>query len=205
MGSLATVRETTIDKKASEFDEEVDEETLVRAQDGDQKAFRVIVERYENQVFALFSRFFSSYDSQFLEDLAQETFLRLFRHIHRFRTDGEAKLSTWILTIATRLAIDEQRKQKRLPNFEDENRIEAPEYLDPEACAETRLLAERIRKAVSHMNEEQRIVLILRAYHDLDYVEIASALGCDIGTVKSRLSRARKVLRDFMDGGSDEE
>lgn len=178
---------------------ELDDVTLERARRGENRACVALVERYQSPVFALLSRMLGVTDRGLVDDLAQETFLRVFRDLTRFRSSGPARLSTWILTIATRLAIDEIRRRGRQPtSVRPEMDQVAPNRT--EKLAEQRLLAEALSRAVTELPEEQRAVFLLRAYHDLDYSEIAEALECDLGTVKSRLSRARAKLREALKG-----
>lgn len=128
-----------------------------------------------------------------VEDLAQETFLRVHQALPGFDPAGPAKLSTWILTIATRLAIDLLR---RPPRAYAEPMGRAP---DPESEVAGRALEQRLLRAMAELPDDARAVLILRAYHDLDYPEIAAALNLELGTVKSRLSRARAALQQVRE------
>jgi RNA polymerase sigma-70 factor, ECF subfamily len=88
---------------------ELDDLTLTRAQQGDASAFQVLVETYQGAVFALLWRFFGVGHRDVVEDVAQDSFLGVYRSLARFRPDGAARLSTWILTIATRTALNHQR------------------------------------------------------------------------------------------------
>ncbi len=183
--------------------DELDDVTLARARRGDEAACRSLVLRYQRPVFALLSRFLCSATDGDLEDLAQETFLRVFRGLGGFRVGPEARFSTWILTIATRIAIDEQRRRRRSPPRVYMLESRGASEPGPDARVERQLLGEALRRAAEELSDEQRAVFILRVYHDLDYREIAEALDCDIGTVKSRLSRAKARLRRALNGGSD--
>ncbi len=173
-------------------DRELDELTLRRAQRGEAAACRALVERYERPVFALVGRMLGRRDG--VEDLAQETFLRAFRALADFDPRGPARLSTWLLTIATRLCLDALRRRAHEPLP-----LEAARTLDSgartDAAAERRALGRAIELAVSRLPPDQRAVVVLREWHELDYDEIARALELDLGTVKSRLSRARAALR----------
>jgi RNA polymerase sigma-70 factor (ECF subfamily) len=178
---------------------ELDELTLVRAQRGDPRARRDLVDRYQRPVFALLSRMLYQRGQQHaLEDLAQETFLRVFKALPGFQRGGPARLSTWILTIATNLTIDHLRKRK-LPTdtLSDAHEPEADAAADSEA--ERRRLAEVLRKAIDDLTPEYRAAFLLREYHEFEYTEIASTLQIDLGTVKSRLSRARAALRRSLE------
>ena len=172
---------------------ELDDLTLARARRGDREAFRELVERHEVQVFALLGRMLLGRGA-LVEDLAQETFLRVFTALDRFDPAGPARLGTWILTIATRLALDELKRRApvatQLPGD-----LAADARTDADAGAERRALGSAIARAVEALTPEQRAAFLLREHHGLEYGEIAEVLSIDLGTVKSRISRARTALR----------
>jgi RNA polymerase sigma-70 factor (ECF subfamily) len=174
---------------------ELDDVTLARARRGDDDACRALVERYQRPVFALLGRMLGGPEA-LLEDVAQETFLRVFRALPDFRPGGPAKLSSWILTIASRLAIDTLRKRPREP--EPLARDDLPSPLSSDASARRRELAEALEKAAQHLSAEQRLVFVLSACEGKPHDEIAAICGVDVGTVKSRLSRARARLREQL-------
>lgn len=176
--------------------EGLDAVTLARAQRGDRHAFRQLVERYQGPVYGLLSRMLVGRRAE-VEELAQETFLRVHQALPNFDPRGPARLSTWILTIATRLAIDLLRRPRLAPPPLEG----AP--VDPEAAVAARVLEVRLQRAMAELPDEARAVLVLRAYHDLDYPEIAQALGLELGTVKSRLARARAALSAVMERGDE--
>jgi RNA polymerase sigma-70 factor (ECF subfamily) len=172
---------------------ELDDVTLARAQRGEAAACRALVLQYQRPVFALLSRMLApSGRIAMVEDLAQETFLRAFRALSAFDRGGRARLSTWILTIATRLCIDELRKNAQTEPLEKASHVAAP------ARSDARLEARAIARAVAQLAPEYRAAFLLRELHDLEYDEIARALGVDLGTVKSRLARARAALREAL-------
>ena len=172
---------------------ELDDLTLARAQRGDDAAFRALVLRYQRPVFALLSRMLArSGRASLVEDLAQETFLRAHRALPGFRQGGAARLSTWLLTIATRLALDELRRREPAPPRD----LREPER--PDALALRGALARRLAAAVSALTPEQRAAFLLREAHGLSYDEVARALDTDVGVVKSRLFRARAALREAL-------
>jgi len=172
---------------------ELDELTLRRAQRGDQRAWRDLVERYQQPVHAVIWRLLAGRAQHRAPDLAQETFVRVLRALDRFDPAGPAKLSTWILTIATRLALNELRRPE--PSVLDAEPI-APERADTNI--ERKRLGAAIAAGVAALSDGHRAVLVLREYHELDYAEIAEALELDLGTVKSRLARARASLREHL-------
>jgi RNA polymerase sigma-70 factor (ECF subfamily) len=183
---------------------ELDELTLRRAQRGEQAACRALVERYQRPVFALLRRMLGAARDDRAEDLAQETFLHVFRSLAGFAPLGPARLSTWILTIASRRAVDELRRSGRAGQTEE---LDAAALVSPARAdegARRSALAGQVAAAVAALPPEYRAAFLLRAYHGFDYGEIARALDCEIGTVKSRLNRARaelrRALRDEEDG-----
>lgn len=173
---------------------ELDDATLRRAMRGDAGACREVVEAYQDRVFALVSRMLAGRGRATVEDIAQETFLAVFRQLPRFEPDGAAKLSTWILTIAARRAIDELRRQRPALLVDRERAGDA--HADDRAVR--RELAAAIETALRELSPELRAAFLLREYHGLEYAEIARALAIDLGTVKSRLSRARARLRQLL-------
>jgi RNA polymerase sigma-70 factor (ECF subfamily) len=175
--------------------DELDAVTLRRAQRGEADACRALVERYQRPVFALLHRMLGPAQ---VEDLAQETFLDVFRALGGFAPLGPARLSTWILTIATRRAIDALRR--RPPPAEPLDQAAAELYGPGRAddASERARVAGAIERAVRGLSPEQRATLLLREYHGLEYAAIARALEVDVGTVKSRLSRARAALRAVL-------
>ncbi|MGE0546646.1 MAG: RNA polymerase sigma factor [Kofleriaceae bacterium] len=174
---------------------ELDAATLRRAAAGDDAACRTLVELYQARVFALVSRMLARRGRATVEDAAQETFLQVFRQLAKFDPKGSARLSTWILTIAARRAIDELRRQRPMLVAEPEQ-IELDRRGDERAIR--RELAQAIEGALRDLSPELRAAFLLREYHDLDYGEIASSLGIELGTVKSRLARARAALRQRL-------
>ncbi|MCP4602572.1 MAG: sigma-70 family RNA polymerase sigma factor [Proteobacteria bacterium] len=183
-----------VKKETGEFNELV----LHRAKQGDSKAFEQLVHRYHLSVYQLLWRMLERSSRQArVEDLVQETFLRVFRCLGNFRLSGPAKLSTWILTIATHLALNELRKKRKMVSFED-----SADYClssdRPDEALKKRRIGLAIRDAISKLSPDHRAVFILREYHDCEYAEIAEALNIDLGTVKSRLSRARGALRESL-------
>lgn len=169
---------------------EVDDVTLARARGGDREALTALVRRYQRRVFALATRLLLGRPDLSPEDLAQESFLKALRGLSTFRPEGAARLSTWLLTITTRTCLDALRRRDRSAPLPET----LPASEDPEAHAGDRQLGRRVQAAIAALPVELQAVLVLRAYHDLDYPEIGAALDIPAGTVKSRLSRARAAL-----------
>jgi RNA polymerase sigma-70 factor (ECF subfamily) len=175
---------------------ELDELTLARAKRGEPSAERALVERYQRRVFALLGRMLGpSGRAADVEDVAQETFLRAFRALPRFDRRGRARLSTWILTIATRLALDtlKRRGPGLVPLEPVELRVASGDRTDSGLVRGE--LRAAVARAVAALAPEYRAAFVLRELHDFSYEEVAEALAIDLGTVKSRLSRARAALR----------
>ncbi len=177
---------------------ELDDVALRRAQRGDGAAFRDLVERYHGPVRAAVWRMLDPAGAGArVEDLVQETFLRVHRGLSGFDPAGSARLSTWILTIATRATLNELRRPRPATVPVDDAPLEAPERADAEL--RRRRLGEALRRALGQLAADARAVVVLREYHELEYAEIATVLGIDAGTVKSRLSRARAQLRAALE------
>src|SRR5262245_51610556 len=166
--------------------DELDDLTLARAQRGEPGAFGDLVRCYQQRVFACLWRILGA-ERGVVEDLVQDTFVNVHRGLRRFTPAGPARLGTWILTIATRVALSHLRR--------------APAPRGPiavDTAAPDTALAHAVRDALERMTPDHRAVLVLREYHGLEYQEIADALDIDIGTVRSRLSRARAALRALL-------
>lgn len=166
--------------------------------DGDERAFGELVKRYDSRLLNFVYRTVG--DRERGQDLVQETFVRVYRHLHRF--DQTKKFSTWIYTIAGNLAKNELRNRSRNPlvlfqtikkNWDADHR--PLEWEDntyrPDDLYRKRHLKEMVERAVTDLPEHHRIVFVLRELEGKTYEEIADITGCNLGTVKSRLNRAR--------------
>jgi RNA polymerase sigma-70 factor (ECF subfamily) len=174
--------------------EPLDELTLRRAQRGDERAWRALVERYQGPVHALIWRLLAGRARHRVEDLVQETFVRVLRALPQWDVAGSASLQTWILTIAARLTLNELRKPEMAAIVgEPPATSEAAD-----AASERARIGAAIAAGVAALPDAQRAVFVLREYHELEYADIAEALGLDLGTVKSRLNRARAALRERL-------
>jgi len=180
---------------------ELDDLTLARARRGDPSAQALLIERYGRQVYALVGRMMAG-RGHVVDDLAQDTMIKVLTNLHRYDPAGPAKLSTWILTVATRTCIDGLRQARPSVSLDAIDAMRSSE--DLERRAGQRELTRQVVEAMAELSADQRAVLVLRAYHDFDYAEIAEALGVEEGTVKSRLGRARAALRRAL-GLPDEE
>jgi len=171
---------------------ELDQTTFDGCRAGDAAALRIFVTRYEQMVFAFLSRSLGA--GPHVEDLAQEVFLRACRALPTFDSARSARLSTWLLTIATRVAIDARRK-RRLPIAPLDADLVVADSGTPETERRRHEIAGALESAALQLSEEQRDVFVLAEFHGLDTKELASVLGISEGTVKTRLFRARERLR----------
>jgi RNA polymerase sigma-70 factor, ECF subfamily len=173
---------------------ELDREVLARAQEGARDALERLVLRYERPVFALLSRMLVPKGrAAIVRDLAHETFAQVLRSLRNFDPDGPARLSSWILTIATRVALRELEAPRLVAvPIESARHVRAA---GGERAVEQSALRAGVVRTLSELAPHHQAVLILRVYHELDYEEIAAMLEIDVGTVRSRLARAREALR----------
>ncbi len=157
-------------------------------------AFRAFVVAHERMVFSLLSRMLGRLPAADVEDLAQETFVRAYRAFPSFDLSRAAKPSTWLLTIATRLALD-ARKRKTLDAVPLDDATPRPADSTPELRAERRQLGDALAEAAATLPDEQRAALLLADVHGLSIAEIATALATNESTAKTRLFRAREKMR----------
>ena len=174
---------------------------VAAARRGDETAFESLVRLYEKRVMALAMRMCRDPDDA--AEAAQEAFLAAWQGLPAFR--GEAGFSTWLYRLTSNACVDLLRREGRRravagPSFNDEEaRVEVPDTApSPQETAERRELQAQIREGLQAITPEHRQVLLLREMQQLSYDEIAERLSLDVGTVKSRISRGRKQLRNFL-------
>jgi RNA polymerase sigma-70 factor (ECF subfamily) len=190
----------------AEFDEA---ELIARSKQGDLTAFNLLVELYQRPLFNLCLRMLAS--PQAAEDATQEAFIAAFRAIDRFRGSSEEAGSTagfraWLFRIGVNACYDELRRRRSRPAVSlDEPRGEggrALEIPNPgpalDELAQTAELGGVIQEGLNSLPSEQRLAVVLYDVQGLDYVEIAHVMGISLGTVKSRINRARSRLRAFL-------
>jgi RNA polymerase sigma-70 factor, ECF subfamily len=168
----------------------LDAAVLRRAQDGDPAAFRQVYEHCADGAYRFLHRMLG--DRAAAEDALQETFLRVLGALGRFDPDGPAPLATWVLTIARRIALSRELAGQRARQRDQVVFEAAPAAVAPDEAGELRRALEA---AVAALPAEQRSVFVLREGEALSYEEIAAVEGVDLGTVKSRLHRARAALQ----------
>ncbi len=167
---------------------ELDESTLRRAQNGDAAALHRFVKIYQGRVHAVIARTIPR-RPDLVEDLAQDSFIKALRALPRFEVGGAARLSTWVITIAVRTALDAQKKAKRPPLT-----VVPQAPVGPAQHVSAAELHRQVEDFLQTLEPSTRAVLVLRFFHELELQEIAEALDLELGTVKSRLARARKRL-----------
>jgi RNA polymerase sigma-70 factor (ECF subfamily) len=165
-----------------------DGELVVLAKSGDQSAFGQLVRRHQRRVFALGLRWFRNADDA--DDLVQETFVRAWRALERF--DESRPFVPWLMTIAANRARTISARARPAEELSEAIHWDGPSPLEE---AEQTKLTECVQSAMESLPQDQRLVLHLRAVESLSYQEIADALEIPIGTVMSRLSRARVEMR----------
>ena len=168
------------------------------AKNGDQAAFGHLVETYQKRVYALTVRMCPT--RELAEEAAQEVFLSAWQGLPFFR--GDSAFSTWLYRLASNACVDLLRKEGRHqgPSLDDETVTAdvADPSPTPEKAAEQRELRAQIEAGLRSLSPEHREVLVLREIQQLSYDEIADTLSLDLGTVKSRINRGRRQLRDFL-------
>ncbi len=165
---------------------------IARVRKGDTEAFRQIVEKYERRVFALLYGVLR--DAHEVEDVAQEVFMKVFTRISAF--DGKSKFYTGLYRVAVNAAKDHRKKLRRRPAVALEESEPPPDGLSgPREAAQTAETRRLVRAAIAELPEHYRSVLALRELQGLQYQEIADVLRVSLGTVESRLHRARALLK----------
>ncbi|MDX1816235.1 RNA polymerase sigma factor RpoE [Marinobacter koreensis] len=179
-------------------DSQTDLQLVRKVRNGDRAAFDLLVIKYQSRVAAIISRYV--YDSQEVMDLTQETFVKAYRAIDRFR--GDSAFYTWLYRIAVNTAKNFLEARGRRPqgsadvseaeNFDDGIRLRDP--ASPERLLQREQLQEALSRVIAGLPEELRSAFLLREYDGLSYEDIARILECPIGTVRSRIFRARDAV-----------
>jgi RNA polymerase sigma-70 factor (ECF subfamily) len=211
MAEAAIKRSPTIGSAGAAIREELraqDDSAVVSAfLNGEERAFQELVERYQTRLLNFIFRTIG--DRERAEDLVQEVFIRVYRHIHRF--DRSKKFSTWVYTIASNLAKNELRNRSRNPLVlfqtmkgaarEDDDRPLQFEDTTarPDDLYRKRHLRELVEETVAQLPEHHRQVFVLRELEGKSYEEIAEITDCNLGTVKSRLNRARNAFASMIE------
>ena len=171
-----------------------DAECVKRVQRGDTQSFEVLVRRHQKATFNLIYRLLGDYDEA--AEVAQEVFLSVYKSIHQFR--GDANFSTWLYRIAFNHA---STRRKSLNNkLQRDMALDGTEVLvdggpDPATSAERKEIQQCVQRALNNLDPDDAQIILLRDLQDLPYEDIAETLDVPVGTVKSRLHRARQALK----------
>ena len=193
---------------------ELDDELMQRFQKGDEDAFNLLVRRHQKPLVNFIARYTGDKDNA--EDLAQETFIRMFKAADRYKP-GRAQFKTWMYFIAKNLCKNEIRNRGRRERYLVDNIISNDNSTDgndeeidliasapadaafqPEVALERKELRNTIQKAIAELPDQYRLPLVLRDIQGLSYDEIGNILELRSGTTKSRINRARLMLKDKL-------
>lgn len=192
---------------------DIDQQLVERVQRGDKAAFELLVIKYQRKIFRLLSRLIR--DPTEIEDVAQEAFIKAYRALPKFR--GESAFYTWLYRIAINTAKNYLVAQGRRAPTSTANEVEEAENFDdadqlrdvntPDAMLLSKQVGEAVNRAIDRLPEELRTAIVLRELEGLSYEEIAESMNCPIGTVRSRIFRAREAiaaeLRPLLDTSKD--
>ena len=185
-------------------DREVDQQLVVRAQAGDKRAFELLVIKYQRKVERLLSRIIRNQDE--IQDVAQESFIKAYRALANFR--GDSAFYTWLYRISVNTAKNYLVSQgRRAPTSTGYDAEEAESFEDavglrdnatPDALLMSKQIAEIVNNTIDKLPEELRTAITLREIDGLSYEEIAQIMDCPIGTVRSRIFRAREAVAEQL-------
>ena len=183
---------------------ESDQRLVARVQRGDRRAFDALVIKYQSRIATLIGRFVR--DSDEVMDVTQETFIKAYRAIGSFR--GDAQFYTWLYRIASNTAKNYLVAKSRRPPDTDlwvgegdpgEGAIEIESVDEPQGLHERDQMLEALIEGLENLPEELKVALVLREFDGLTYEEIAEVMECPVGTVRSRIFRAREALEKIID------
>jgi RNA polymerase sigma-70 factor (ECF subfamily) len=179
---------------------DVDAELVARVQRGDKQAFDLLVLKYQRKIMRLLSRMIR--DPGEIEDVAQEAFIKAYRALPQFR--GESAFYTWLYRIAINTARNWLAQNNRRPSTpsaqenEDGETFDATDNLtdssNPESEMASRQIADTVNKAINDLPEDLRNAIVMREIDGMSYEDIAESMSCPIGTVRSRIFRAREAI-----------
>jgi RNA polymerase sigma-70 factor (ECF subfamily) len=189
--------------------EPTDHQLVLRVQKGDKRAFDLLVLKYQYKLQAIVSRFVRDTDE--VADVTQEAFIKAYRALPKFR--GDSQFYTWLYRIAINTAKNYLVSKSRRPSSTDIDVADAEQFADnekliddtsPEDFIMTQELSQIIKDSLSQLPEDLRTALTLREFEGMSYEEIAAVMGCPVGTVRSRIFRAREFIDKHVLGESDE-
>jgi RNA polymerase sigma-70 factor (ECF subfamily) len=189
--------------------EPTDHQLVLRVQKGDKRAFDLLVLKYQYKLQAIVSRFVRDTDE--VADVTQEAFIKAYRALPKFR--GDSQFYTWLYRIAINTAKNYLVSKSRRPSSTDIDVADAEQFADnekliddtsPEDFIMTQELGQVISDSLSQLPEDLRTALTLREFEGMSYEEIADVMGCPVGTVRSRIFRAREFIDKHVLGESDD-
>lgn len=172
-----------------------EDDLIARCKQGDEQAFRELVDRYKDLVFGVIAR--TSVDRSRIEDLAQEVFLKIHRGLPYFR--GEAKLTTWIFRIVLNLLSREADRRRSMREVPIDPDLPSHQAQARDRAASDLELRDRLEKAMARLPPHDRLLIAGHYLQDVKYEELAEALDMPVGTVKTHLHRAKKLLRALLE------
>ncbi len=183
----------------------IERELIKKSQKGDIESFEKLISSYQKKVFNIAFGMMRNHDDAY--DISQEVFIRVFKSIRKFK--GQSSFSTWLYRITTNACLDELRRRKNNKNIisiDQEIQLEEGEVFrqieddgpTPELAAERNELREIIGEAISQLSDEHKEVIVLRDIQGFSYDDIADIIKCPQGTVKSRINRARRTLKEIL-------
>ncbi len=185
-------------------DTEKELELVRKAKNGDLAAFEELVTQNEKIIYNIIFRIMNNAEDTY--DMSQETFIKAYTKLNQF--NEESKFSTWLYRIATNTSLDELRRRRGKQTFSIDQTIPGkdsdmvPEHIDEDANIEEKIVEKEqtkiIQQALEELGEDHRIILTLRDIQGLAYDEISQVLEVTLGTVKSRISRARRELKNIL-------
>ncbi len=177
---------------------------IARAQEGDPVAFEQLIADYQKRIFSIAYRLAGNIAEA--EDMTQEVLIKVFKNLNKF--EGKSKFSTWLYRVATNTCLDQSKRNRRYAAYSIDQELEtedgsivseiADEAPTPEEAAERRVMREAIHAAIAKLGDEHKKVIVLRDIQGFSYEEIARILQCSVGTVKSRINRARAQLKKIL-------
>ncbi|MDD4053185.1 MAG: RNA polymerase sigma factor [candidate division Zixibacteria bacterium] len=173
---------------------------LTKCRNGDREAWNMLINAYSKSVYNIALNFFAERD--IASDVTQEIFIKLYHNLEKYRE--EKSFTSWIFAISRNYCIDYWRKNKKyMANSQELDENISSGQMTPEENLSRESEIELLRKKISQLEPDLRLILILRDIHDLSYQEIADRFSIPEGTVKSRINRARlKLAEAYMRGGS---
>ncbi len=188
----------------TEREKELEKSLILRAKEGDDKAFEDIIKLYEQKICSTI--YYMVKDQNVVEDIAQEVFIKVYRNISKF--NEQSSLYTWIYRITMNCCFDELKRDNKVTLFSnfvenDDGEEQEVQFEDPSQnvseIIETKLDREELIKAIKRLPDDQRAIIVLRDIRGFTYWEIADMLKLKLGTVKSKINRARIALKEELE------